>query len=139
MSGVYKRNKKETSFEPVDNAAKLQDEITKYIMNENRVPKRWRPIAFKAAEKAGEIADLAIAANETWPDEKHIEKRREYWRDCIRACKQLDRKLTSLQNCIPSVTAGSLNEILRMLDKEINAATYRKNNERVITGGYKKK
>lgn len=139
MSGVYSRNKNETNFEPVDNAAKLQDELTKYIMNERRVPKRWRPIALKMLDKADEISDLAIAANETWPDEKHIEKRKDYWRDCLRACKQLDRKLTRLKNCVPSATPGSLKDILRMLDKEIGVVSYHKDNDRVIIRGDKKK
>lgn len=139
MSGVFKRNQRETNFEPVDNAAKLQDELTKYIMNEKRIPKRWRLIAIKTLDKADEIADLAIAANETWPDENHIEKRKDYWRDCLRACKQLDRKLTRLQNCIPSVTASSMKDILQMLDKQISSVTYRKDHDRVITSGNRKK
>ena len=142
MSGVYARNRKETYFEPVDNAAALQDAVTKYIMDEKRVPKRWRLIlGIDLVEKVDEIADLAIAANETWPDEKHIEKRRDYWRDCLKACKQLDRKFARLQNCVPSATAGSMGEILKLLDKEIGTVTHHKDHDKIIpsSGGHKKK
>ena len=109
MSGVYARNRKQTHFDPVDTAAALQDEITRYIMNEKRIPKRWRQVVgLPLVQMADLISDLAIDANETWPDEKHIEERRELWRKTIKACKKLDRKLARAQNTVPSATAGSM-------------------------------
>ena len=36
MSGVYARNRKQTHFDPVDVAARLQDAVTLYVMNEKR-------------------------------------------------------------------------------------------------------
>lgn len=141
MSGVYARNRKQTHFDPVDTAAALQDEVTRYIMNEKRIPKRWRQVVgLPLVQMADLISDLAIDANETWPDEKHIEERRELWRKTIKACKKLDRKLARVQNTVPSATAGSMATILELLDKEIGLAMHHRDNDKVIpVGGNKKK
>lgn len=136
MSGVYARNRKQTAFDPVDTAATLQDKVTIYVMNEKRVPKKWRfMIGTSLIEAADRICDYAIAANATWPDEKHIDRRKDYWRQTIIACKQLDRKLARLQNVIPSATASSMKEILELLDKEINLAMQHRDHDKVIPVG----
>lgn len=135
MSGVYARNRKETFFEPVDNAASLQDAVTQYVMNEKRVPKKWRfVIGIDLIRKTDEIMDLAISANETWMGEATIEKRRDLWRECFKACKQLDRKLSRLINCVPSATPTSMKEILELLDKEIRAVANCRDNEKARKG-----
>ena len=133
MSGVYARNRKQTVFDPIVTAANLQDKVTLYVMDEKRIPKRWRLIiGIKLIEAADKISDCAIAANETWPDEKHIDLRRDYWRQTIIACKQLDRKLARAQKVIPSATAGSMSEILELLDKEINLAIQHRDHDKVV-------
>jgi len=140
MSGVYARNRKQTHFDPVDVAARLQDAVTLYVMNEKRIPKRWRQlVGVPLVEAADKISDCAIAANETWPDEKHIDRRRDYWRMTITACKQLDRKLARAQNVIPSATSASMADILELLDKEIGLAMHHRDNDKVIPVGGKGK
>ena len=140
MSGVYAKDKKTTGFDPVDNAARLQDEVTRYVMNEKRIPKRWRMIiGVPLINKADMISDYAIAANETWCDERHIEIRKDYWRKTITCCKQLDRLLHRAQNVIPSATAGSMEDILRLLNREIGFAIHHRDTDKVIDNQKKKK
>ena len=127
MSGVYARNRNTTYFAPVDNAAELQDAVTRYVMNEKRIPKRWRfLIGADLIKKVDEIVDYAIAANRTWLDEKHIETRTEWWNRCLNACDQLDRKLMRAQRAIESVTPDSMAQILELLDKEIGVVNAQK-------------
>lgn len=140
MSGVFARNKKETFFAPRDYAAELQDAVTAYVMNEKRIPKRWKyVIGLDLIRKTDEIMDLAIDANRIPTDETHAEKRRDKWDECLTACDQLDRKLKRAQKNIPTATAGSMKEILAWLDKEEKAIYSQKNFEKNSLPGDKAK
>ena len=139
MSGVYNKDKKTTGFDPVDNAGKLQDEVTRYVMNEKRIPKRWRMlVGVPLVQAADRVSDYAILANETWCDEKHIEIRKDYWRMTITCCKQLDRKLHRAQNVIASATPDSMKDIISLLNREVNLAAHRRDNDKVIDNKKKK-
>ena len=134
MSGVYARNRNNTPFDPVDFAAALQDAITAYVMNEKRVPKRWRPtLGADLLRKTDELVDNVIAANETWAkDEKMLAVRMEYWRRAATNCKQIDRKLRRLQVAIPSATPDSMEEILKLLTDDEDAVLERKRHDKVV-------
>lgn len=121
MSGVYARNRKGTPFDPLDNAAKLQDALTKYIANEKYVPKKWRfLIGTRILDKVDELMDEAIEANRinvrTNPEKKNI--RKEKWRHVRTICDKLDRQLARLINVCPTADAGDMSEIIKLLDKE---------------------
>lgn len=92
MSGVHERDRSPTYFAPVDIAADLMDAITKYVMNENRCPKKWRyALGFDLIRKADEIFDSADYANGIWLTAEHVKERRKYWQRAAGQIRQLDR------------------------------------------------
>lgn len=132
MSQVYLRNRRETVYDPVSLAADLQDEVTKYVMNEKYVPKKWRYLIGQGIiAKCDELADNVIAANEIWAKgNKNMEARKKFWTMAYINCKQLDRKLTRAMCAIPTVTANSLNNIADLLYKEEGLLLTKKNNDK---------
>nr|DAT43491.1 MAG TPA: hypothetical protein [Caudoviricetes sp.] len=78
MSGAYAKDRKPTTFDPIITAAKLQDAVTIYVMNEKHVPKRWRLIVgVDLIQKADELNDNVIAANAIYAtDETKLERRK---------------------------------------------------------------
>lgn len=120
MSQVYLKDRKETAYDPVDCAADLQDILTRYVMNEKYMPKKWRfVVGIKLIEKVDELTDYVIAANETWAKGKtNMELRHKYWRAAYIACKQLDRKLQRAKTNIDTVTPDSLKTVIELLAKE---------------------
>lgn len=132
MSQVYLKDRKETVYDVTSTAAELQDAITIYVMNEKRVPKKWRyMIGREIIKKCDELVDNVIEANETWAKgEENMAHRREYWGKALRNCKQLDRKLTRAKNVIPTVTPDSLKQIIELLWKEEGLLIHKKKNDK---------
>lgn len=122
MSNVYTRNRKKTPFDVASNAEKLQDLVTLYVMDEKRVPKKWRyMIGQDLIAKADELNDNVIAANSIFATtEEELAKRKVYSQKAIINGYQLQRKLLRLIRCVPSATAGSLDEIMAILSQEID-------------------
>lgn len=131
MSDVHERDRDPTYFTPLDIAAKLGDEITKYVMNENRCPKKWRyALGFDLIRKADEIFDSASYANKIWLKPETVKKRREHWSRASAQIEQLDRRLNRFKNCVPTASADNMKEIFRLLSEEKAAISERLNNER---------
>lgn len=131
MSNVHERDRAPTYFAPVDIAADLMDEITKYVMNENRCPKKWRfALGFDLIRKADEVFDSADYANGIWLTKENIKERRKYWQRASAQLRQLDRRLNRFKNCVPTANADNLKEIFRLLNTEKEALSERLKNER---------
>lgn len=122
MSDVYTRNRRKTPFDVATNAEKLQDLVTLYVMDEKRVPKKWRyMIGQDLIRKADDLNDNVIAANSIYAmTEEELNKRKAYAQRAITNGYQLQRKLLRLVRCVPSATAGSLDEIMAILSQEID-------------------
>lgn len=133
MSNVYNRNRKKTKFDVVANAEKLQDEITLYIMDQTRVPKKWRyMIGQDIIAKVDELNDNVIAANSIYATtDKELEARRAYEQRAINNGYQLQRKLARLIRCVPSATASSLEDIVELLKTEIDDLKGWRKNEKI--------
>lgn len=133
MSNVYARNRKKTKFDVVANAEKLQDEITLYVMDETKVPKKWRFMIGKGLiEKIDELNDNVIAANSIYAtNDKELEDRRRYEQRAINNGYQLQRKLARLIRCVPSATASSLETITELLKEEIDDLNGWRKNDKV--------
>lgn len=131
MSGVHERDRSPTYFAPVDIAADLMDEITKYVMNENRCPKKWRyALGFDLIRKADEIFDSTDYANGIWLTAEHVKERRKYWQRAAGQIRQLDRRLTRFKNVVPTANADNMKEIFRLLHDEKAAISDRLKKER---------
>lgn len=131
MSNVHERDRAPTYFAPVDIAADLMDEITKYVMNENRCPKKWRyALGFDLIRKADEIFDSADYANGIWLTAEHVNERRKYWQRASAQIRQLDRRLTRFKNIVPTASPDNMKEIFQLLHDEKEAISDRLKKER---------
>ena len=122
MSGVYAKDRKPTTFDPIITAAKLQDAVTIYVMNEKYVPKRWRLIVgVDLIQKVDELNDNVIAANTIdATDETTLERRKELQLRATANCYQIDRKLQRMARAIPTATPSSMHDILEHLTNEVD-------------------
>ncbi len=117
-------------FTPLDLAAKLQDEVAKYVYNENRVPKKYRyTLGADLIRKTDELFDNASYANEIWLTPKTAPERKKYWVRASANVKQLDRRLQRLRNVVDGATVENMKEILRLLNEERGALSERIKNE----------
>ena len=65
---VFKRNRSETKLQFYINALELQTEITKYVLREKVVPKKWRfAIGYDLVKKADLLVDFITLANSIYP------------------------------------------------------------------------
>ena len=65
---VLKRNRSESQLEFYNTATKVRAELTRFVMNEKVVPKRWRPVfTFPMVEHLIKLFDSITAANTIYP------------------------------------------------------------------------
>ena len=131
MSGVHENDRGVTGFAPVDYAAMLQDEITRYVMNENRCPKKWRYVlGVDLIRKADEIFDSVSYANKIWLKPETVKARKKYWVRASAQLEQLDRRLNRMKKLIPTATPDSMKEVFKYLNADRVAVSERIRNER---------
>ena len=120
----YRRNRKETKFDALEMANELKHKVSKYVMNENYVPKRWRYINGKpAVDYAREIRDNISFANDIrleGPDIKQMqEKRNAYQQKALSFCNILGSQLSDIISECAGATDENMREITDLLDKLI--------------------
>jgi len=118
---VYARERKETSVQYIIDARKLQREVIRFMMNEKRVPKKWRyMLARGAMAKASEIVDNTIGAHSIFPNtEEKLQLRKSYLQNALTNCYQLHARLDCMVDVIDSVTVAGLSVIVSLLVDEI--------------------
>lgn len=121
MSNVYARNRKTTDLAFLIIGQDLQAKLTIYVMNEKRVPKKWRyMVGRNIIAKVDELIDNIVAANSIYPTTaEELEKRKLFQSLAICNCYQLQNKIIRLINCINTVTVDSLTQIIKLLHQEI--------------------
>lgn len=121
MSNVYARNRKTTDLAFLMIGQDLQAKLTIYVMNEKRVPKKWRyMVGRNIIAKVDELVDNIVAANSIYPTTaEELEKRKLFQSLAICNCYQLQNKIIRLINCINTVTVDSLTQIIKLLHQEI--------------------
>lgn len=121
MSNVYKRFRGETEIQFIMTALELQAEITKYVLREKIIPKKWRLIiGLPLINKIDEMVDNITYANSIYPKTKEeLEKRKEYQQKAIANCYQVQNKIIKMEKCIDSVTIKTLDNIIDLLCKEL--------------------
>ena len=82
---VYKKDRKETAIQYIVTAQSLQTAVIKYMMNEKRVPKKWRYMLARGAMlKASELLDNVIGSNAVFPSDEHkLQTRKDYLQAAI--------------------------------------------------------
>ena len=133
---VYARERKETSVQYIIDAKKLQREVIRYMMNEKRVPKKWRyMLARGAMAKASEIVDNAVGSHSVFPNtEEKLKLRKAYLQDALTNCYQLHARLDCMVDVIDNVTVDSLSVIISLLVDEIAGLKKTISNAKVVKG-----
>lgn len=116
----FARNREETQFDTLDLAQELKHKVSKYVMNEKRVPTRWRYMNGKPAiDYARHIRDLVSMANEIQLNKENIEKRNELQKQAVAYCNILQLQLTDIIAECEGATHENMREITDTLDKRI--------------------
>lgn len=134
LSSVFVRNRNETELVFLVNGQKLQVELTKYIMKEKYLPKKWRYILGQnIISKVDELMDNIIAANSIYPTtEKELEMRKNFQTLAITNCYQLQSKILRIEKCIDTVKMEDLSEIIELLNKETTTLKSWKKSSKLI-------
>ena len=121
MSNVYARNRKETSMQFFVNALELQVEITKYVMKEKVLPKKWRyAIGYPLITKVDELVDNITYANSIYPaNEEELQQRKQYQTMAICNCFQIQNKLIRAEKCVQTVKIEQIERIIELIGKEL--------------------
>ena len=116
---VLKRNRSESQLEFYNTATEIRSELTKFVMNEKIVPKRWRPVfTFPMVEHIIAMMDNITAANTIYPQNlQEAEMRREYQTKAIITVEQIFQMLQYMLTTLP-VDANKFRPVTKLLAKE---------------------
>ena len=134
MSNVYARNRKETSMQFFVNALELQVEITKYVMKEKVLPKKWRyAIGYPLITKVDELVDNITYANSIYPvNEEELQQRKQYQTMAICNCFQIQNKLIRAEKCVQTVKIEQIERIIELIGKELEVLKAWKKANKII-------
>jgi hypothetical protein len=134
MSNVLMRNRSLSDLEFYKNGVELRLTVTRFLMSENNVPKRWKPIfTFPGIELARKLMEAITAANTIYPtNEEEVSQRRSYQNEAIILCEQIIQHMQWLIETLP-VKAGSLNIIVELVNKEVALLKAWRKQNKVLT------
>ena len=120
MSNVYARKREITELAFYVSGQQLQRDITKFVMNEKAIPKKYRLLlGLDIIKKTDELMDNIIAANSIYPTTaEELKMRTAYQTRAINNCFQLQNRLIRLVYCI-NVEKRRIAPIAEILRKEI--------------------
>ena len=116
---VLKNKRGESQMEFYHTATLARAELTKFVMNDSIVPKRWRPVfTFPIIEKVIALIDNITAANTIYPQNMHeYEMRRDYQTKAIINVEQIIQLLQFMLSTLP-INADKFQPITELLMKE---------------------
>lgn len=132
MSSVHKRLRKETELQFMKTAWDLQFELTKFVMREKNVPKKWRLIIVQPIiAKVDELIDNLNFANCIFPTcIEDVRIREQYQQQAIANCWQLQNKLVRMIECVETVKIDKMENIINLLsDSEILIKKWKKSDK----------
>lgn len=132
MSSVHKRLRKETELQFLKSAWELQFELTKFVMREKNLPKKWRLIiAQPIIAKVDELIDNLNFANCIYPTRiNDAILREQYQQKAIANCWQLQNKLVRMIECVETVKIEKMENIINHLsDCEILIKKWKKSDK----------
>lgn len=135
MSSVYARKRALSELQFYKTGQELQTAITKFVMNEKRLPKKWRNnIGNRLISTVDSMMDNIIAANSIFPtDEDLLKKRSIYQAYANNNCFQIQNQLIRMYNCVPTVTLKSLSGIIKLLHHEKNLIKNWKKSNKIMS------
>ena len=136
MSSVFRRNRAETKIQFYVNALNLQVEISKYVMREKVLPKKWRyGIGYPLIAKVDELVDNITYANSIYVTKNNPQdmKIREHYQTlAIANCFQIQNKLVRMEKCVETVKIEQMDKIIEFLENEINLLKSWKKSNKII-------
>ena len=116
------------------NGAEIRATVTRYLMSEKHVPKRWRPVfTFSGIDLTRKLLDEIAAANTIYPTtEAEVTERRRHQTEAIIACEQLIQHLQWLIDTLP-VKVSDFEGIAEMINKEIALLKAWRKTNKVLT------
>ena len=117
MSSVHKRLRKETELQFMQTAWELQFELTKFVMREKNLPKKWRLVlGCPIVEKVDELVDNLTYANCIYPTKiEDVELREKYQQMAVANCWQLQNKLVRMIECVETVKIEKMENVINLL------------------------
>ena len=138
MSNILERNRSLSELEFFKNALEIRVEFARYLMNEKKVPKRWKfYITTPGMKLLMKLVDELTAANTIYPtNEAELEQRRYHQNNALIACEQI---IQLIQFMVETLDGVSLNDFKLLGPKLIKESTlikaWRKQNK-VLTQKY---
>lgn len=133
--GVFRRFREETDFDILELADQLKRKTAVYIMNEKRVPKRWRYVyGIQAVQYADRIREAVTIANDIHAtSEELLAERRRYQTRALSYCNLFQCQLIDMEETLDGVTSENLREIVDILDGLISRVINWRKKDRVIS------
>lgn len=116
---VPKNKRSESQLEFYHTATLIRAELTRFVMNDKVVPKRWRPVfTFPMTEKVIRLVDYITAANTIYPqNRREAEMRRDYQTQAIITVEQILQLLQFMLTTLP-VDPDKFQPVTELLIKE---------------------
>lgn len=116
---VLKNQRSQSKLEFYHTAILIRNELTKFVMNEKIVPKRWRPVfTFPIIDKGILLVDNITAANTIYPQNMHeAERRRDYQTNAIIVIEQIVQLLQYMLTTL-NLDPDKFQPVTEMLLKE---------------------
>lgn len=116
---VLKNKRSESQLEFYHTATLIRAELTRFVMNDKVVPKRWRPVfTFPMTEKVIRLVDYITAANTIYPQSRReAEMRRDYQTQAIITVEQILQLLQFMLTTLP-VDPDKFQPVTELLIKE---------------------
>ena len=117
---VLKNKRSESPLEFYRTATLIRTELTRFVMSDNVVPKRWRPvITFPMVEKVIKLLDYITAANTIYPQSlREAERRRDYQTQAIIVVEQILQLLQYMLTTL-SVDPNKFQPVTELLVKVV--------------------
>ena len=131
MSNVLRRKRSVSELEFYHNAEELRVELTRFVMSEKNVPKKYRFVfAQPVVNMLRLMMNNIIAANTVYPTNEHeLEMRRDYQTKAIINCEQLIQELQYMMAILP-IGADQMKSIAeRMITETRLLKAWRKSNK----------
>lgn len=116
---VLKNKRSESQLEFYHTATLIRTELTRFVMNEKIVPKRWRPVfTFPMVDKVIKLFDYITAANTIYPQNlREAERRRDYQTQAIIVVEQILQLLQYMLTTL-SIDPDKFQPVTELLVKE---------------------
>lgn len=119
MSNVFRRNHEPTGLEFWDNAQEIEIALTRFLMNEHNVPKKYRYVyAIPILDSVRNLQKHIVSANTIYPtDEAELAKRRDEQQKAVNANEVIIQEIQRMILVLP-IDVDKLDDVGERLLRE---------------------